>query len=502
MLKLPKSIIKSTGRAIIRDPEVKKLKKKFPITSQFIKKRFSPDEKLGLYLTIGIIVFLFFIYFFFSIVNSLQKDKALIRADLRIVNLFDSVRTENLNNIMLFLTYLGEGSVVILGAIFLVWILLKKWKRNYAITLIISILFGQLFVFILKKYIHRARPSPINALISESSFSFPSGHAFIAVSFYLLLAYFCFKMSKNKLQKFLSIIAGFMVVFGIGLSRIYLGVHWPSDVLASYTSGIAWIVVLITVLEIRGKFNSGKDNIKFKKNRNIIIMIFFIIWVFYLIFYTVNHPVTKSELKFTQIKILDRDVPEEFFKNYSRYSEDLTGTPIEPINFIFIGNRADIEKAFYKANWMKTDLIRLKSMIRLLVASVFNKQYDQAPGIPSFWNTRPNDFAFEQPTEIHDIVERHHIHFWRTPFLVNDSEVWFSTAHFDKSSSSSKVSSAFAIHKIDPAIDKEREKIMSDLEKTGLVKEVKKHQIVELTAGTNVAGDLFYTDGNAYILYL
>ena len=58
------------------------------------------------------------------------------------------------------------------------------------------------------------------------------------------------------------------------------------------------------------------------------------------------------------------------------------------------------------------------------------------------------------------------------------------------------------MHKIDPAIDKEREKIKLDLERTGLTDKIEDFQIVELTAGTNAAGNLFYTDGKAYIVYL
>ncbi len=86
-------------------------------------------------------------------------------------------------------------------------------------------------------------------------------------------------------------------------------------------------------------------------------------------------------------------------------------------------------------------------------------------------------------------------------FLTNGASAWFSTAHFDNSlASKSKV--IFAIHKIDPAVDKEREKIKEDLLKTNKVKKIEEFQIVEPSAGTNSAGNMFFTDGKAEIIYL
>ncbi len=503
MFKLPKSIINSTGKAIYHDPEIKKITAKHPKISRFIKQRLTPDQKFGLYLTIGMIISLIFVYLFISVLESLIQEESLYQADSRIINLLQVLRTPAINKLMAFITYLGEGSIVILGAFFIALLLFILKKKNYSIALIISVLFGQIFVWVLKNIIQRSRPSPLNALISESSFSFPSGHAFLALSFYGLLSYFIFRESKNKLQKILSILFGILLIIGIGFSRIYLGVHWPSDVLASYAAGAAWLAMLITSLEIRRKFNhKPKDKIIKKSKVKLLGLISFIIWIFYLTYFFSTHPLLQTSIiKVDSIQLSESQVPQAFFTNFSRYSEDLTGVPIEPINLIFIGSKEQLENAFGKANWLKTDPIRFGSMLRSFKAVLFNQPYDQSPGIPSFWNTFPNDFAFEQPTEMHSILQRHHIHFWKTPFLINNTQVWFSTAHFDNSlASKSKV--IFAIHKIDPAIDKEREKIKEDLLKTNKVKKIEEFQIVEPSAGTNSAGNTFFTDGKAEIIYL
>jgi len=502
MLKTLKSLIKSMGKAAYQDPEIKKFAAKHPKFSRFIKSRLTPDQKFGLYLTIGIIISFIFMYFFFQIVESLLNQESLIHSDLRIIHLLNVLRTPLVNKLMLFITYLGEGSVVFLGCFLIIILLLLTKRKNYAIALAISVLGGELFVWILKIVFHRQRPPVLTALLSESSFSFPSGHAFVAIAFYGLLTYFIFRESKNKLQKGLSIIFGIIIILSIGFSRIYLGVHWPSDVLASYASGAAWLAALITSLEIRNKFNHSPVQKKsIQGNIRNLAIIFFSIWIVYLIFFFSSHPLQTPIIKEDKITISSNQVPSSFFTNVSRYSEDLTGVPIEPINLIFIGNQDSLQKAFESAGWVKTDPIRFKSMMRLLMAVLHNKPYDQSPGMPSFWNTFPNDFAYEQPTEIHSISQRHHIHFWKTPFLVNNTQVWFATAHFDNSITS-RSSVIFVTHKIDPAVDKEREKIKTDLLGAGQVEKIEDFQIVPLTAGTNSAGNLFYTDGKAYVIYL
>src|SRR3990167_1191842 len=119
MFKLPKSIIKSTGKAIYHDPEIKKIVTKHPKFSGFIKRRLTPDQKFGLYLTIGMLISIIFVYLFITVLESLIQQESLYQADSRIINLLQVIRTPAINKLMLFITYLGEGPIVILGAFFI-----------------------------------------------------------------------------------------------------------------------------------------------------------------------------------------------------------------------------------------------------------------------------------------------------------------------------------------------------------------------------------------------
>ena len=126
--------------------------------------------------------------------------------------------------------------------------ILRCWYRLAA--LIVSVVGGALALSLVKIIIHRPRPPVADALTTVNTFSFPSGHSFVAFSFYAVLAWILFREGKSLSEKAAAILAGIIVVPGIGLSRIYLGVHWLSDVLGGYASGAAWSVVLITALKI------------------------------------------------------------------------------------------------------------------------------------------------------------------------------------------------------------------------------------------------------------
>lgn len=184
---------------------------------------------------------LLFLYVFEEIIF----DGDIPSSDYLILDKLAILRTPFLTNIMKCITSLGNvtGVVVFLMIVFLILYLLKK--RKYIFPILISSVLGEIFVFIIKLIAQRERPSIENALITEKDFSFPSGHTMIAMTVYGLIFYFLVKSSKEKWQKILLSILGVVLVGLIGFSRLYLGVHWPTDVLASYLLGSGWVCFVI-----------------------------------------------------------------------------------------------------------------------------------------------------------------------------------------------------------------------------------------------------------------
>ncbi len=504
MFKLLKSVIKSIGKAIHTDPEVEALAERHPKLFGFIKHRLSPDKRFGLHLTVGVISTLIFIFLFFSLVEDLVSQDATVMADLRIINLLQLFRTPLFTKIMLYFTYLGNWQVVLFGVLCFgaLFALSKRWK--YAWALLISTAGAEAFVWIVKNIIQRPRPLLVNALIKQTGYSFPSGHALVTFAFYGLLTYIAWREYRSKIIRISSLTLGIAVIAIIGFSRIYLGVHYPSDVLASYAAGAAWLSVIITALEIRRKSEHEKPMVL--SHKSLIAATGFvllkILWIIFTLYFFNAHPLAPHGVPVeNQMTISEKDIPEGFFSNLSRTSEDLIGKPIEPINIIVIGSKEQLDNTFQKASWYPIDQISVRSTWLLLKESILNGPYPQAPATPSFWNAEPDPFAYEQPTSANTVRERHHIHFWNTPFIIGNQSIWFATASYDKNVKL-QTSFVFVTHEIDPNVDKEREKVKDDLNNTGNVAKIEEVQIVEPTLGSNSAGSSFFTDGKAYVIFL
>lgn len=505
MVRFIKSVAKSIGKGVSADPEMRKVLERYPRFFRFVKKRLTPDEQFGLYLTVGASIALVFVYFFFKILENLMTNESIIQSDLRIINLVQIFRTPRMNQVMLFITYLGKLEIVAfaLGIASFLIALMKRWR--YLIVLLTSVVGGELFILAMKHAIQRQRPPLLNSLVQENSFSFPSGHSFVAFSFYGLLAYFLIRSTKKKTLKILAGAAGVVIILAIGFSRIYLGVHWPGDVLASFAAGAAWLSAFITALEIRKKFHPRTYGKPFMKKFHILLLGFLLcyIWGFYVWYYFYNHPLRSQVItNQSQISVSIEDIPNNIFAFLPRTSETITGEAMEPIGIIVISTEEQLNNAFNTNGWCESDPITPRTFWRLAKTSICNKPYDQAPGTPTFWNAIPNDFSFEQPTARASSRQRHHIHFWKTPFTLADGrKVWLGTAHFDQDIKF--IPGVFLpTHVIDPAIDKERDRIKSELMSAGIVESFAEFQIVEPTLGSNQAGDQFFTDGKAYVFYL
>ena len=500
-----KSVVKSVGRGIKNDPEIQRVRHKYPRIFNFIKKRLTLSEKYGLYLTIGSLITLFFIYLFFEVVQSYIGQEALIRADLRIINLISHFRTPELNQFMLFITYLAQGEIITIAVIFslIILFLLRRW--SYLRSLLVFVIGGELFVWIIKNIIDRPRPPLAEALVTETSYSFPSGHSFIAVAFYGLIVFFLFDSLKKKSLKIISLILGIILVILIGASRIYLGAHWPSDVLASYTSGLAWLTIIITITHIKKKFHPKIIQTPRLPTKTItkITTLLIIVFSFSVYFFYQKHPLkTVVSTPTAKTIIQTNEIDTKLFETLPKISESITGAPAEPINIVIITNKEILNKAFISSGWFLLDQISPKTSLKIISTIIKKESYPQTPGLPVFWDTFSNDIGFGKPTQENLASSRHHIHFWKTNFITPDNQsIWIGTAHFDEEIKTiGKL--ILPIHTTNKMVDKEREDIKNNLEQNGFVKSFEKINLTGLTYGSKSSGNNFLTDGQAYILYL
>ena len=138
------------------------------------------------------------------------------------------------------------GSAVPLISICIVSFIVLKNKKIAALILA-NLTISAALNLLLKNVIRRDRPIGYR-LIEESGFSFPSGHSMASMAFYGLIIYFVIRFVKNRALKiFLSIMLSLLIIL-IGMSRIYLGVHYPSDVFAGFVFTVAYLIFYITII--------------------------------------------------------------------------------------------------------------------------------------------------------------------------------------------------------------------------------------------------------------
>ncbi len=191
----------------------------------------------GLCLAIGVI-------FFFGWLASEVIEGETRAFDNSIRNFFQSIASPTLTEIMIFFTYLGSVYGIILLLTIAVAVLFYRNHKRAAILLIITMLGESILSFVLKLSFQRPRPEAYFDFKLPSSFSFPSGHAFASLCFFGALALFITsRTAKRHWQIAVWMTAVFLFLI-IGISRIYLGVHYPSDVIAGYAAGFVWLFTL------------------------------------------------------------------------------------------------------------------------------------------------------------------------------------------------------------------------------------------------------------------
>ncbi|MBE9193967.1 phosphatase PAP2 family protein [Synechocystis sp. LEGE 06083] len=153
-----------------------------------------------------------------------------------------------LDQVMLGITHLGNPSTVIPFAILIFALLWWRCPRQQALVFALACLGGAILSFSLKLTFSKPRPQLWSQLILEKTFSYPSGHALGSMVLYGFSAYLL-AINFPKKANIIYALASFLIV-AIGFSRLYLGVHWPTDIIAGYGVGFLWIIVCATLSKL------------------------------------------------------------------------------------------------------------------------------------------------------------------------------------------------------------------------------------------------------------
>jgi membrane-associated phospholipid phosphatase len=202
----------------------------------------------GLHLIAGIIVFATMTLTLWQISQSIRDGEPLTIADARLSSWLHTHHTPRITTAMFAITALGSTEMATLIAIaFGIYFIFRR--RFYWLTVFMSSVFGGMLLNRLLKYaFHRPRPFFDNPLLTLTGYSFPSGHTMMATVLYgVVAAYLVSRTREWHLRISIVIVAGCLILL-VGFSRIYLGAHYLSDVIAAMAEGLAWLSLCLTVI--------------------------------------------------------------------------------------------------------------------------------------------------------------------------------------------------------------------------------------------------------------
>lgn len=216
----------------------------------FYARWLSPEGYLGLHLVVGFLVALLAGSVFGRIADWVFASEATRAADRYAYEVAAAWRSPGLTAFMRFITLFGQlwMLAIISVAVGAALVRARSHRRLYAFAA--TMVGCALLLPALKEVFRRARPSGIDALGTAHGYSFPSGHAMGAMTLFGSLAYVIyFSMEHHRRLRILAVILCVLMILSIGGSRVYLGVHYFSDVLAGFAAGLCWVAVCLSGTE-------------------------------------------------------------------------------------------------------------------------------------------------------------------------------------------------------------------------------------------------------------
>lgn len=213
---------------------------------------------VGIFLLGGFVVAAFGTWVFVEVAEHVQLGASQAFDDA-VLRWLGAHHTTALDNIMVEITALGTGTVVLMiVAVAALFLVLTKHKYS-AILLLVATAGGLLLNLILKLHFNRPRPTIFVPEVHAVSSSFPSGHAMSAAIVYGTVAYLAARLHRRGWARALVMLAAAIVILLICISRLYLGVHYPSDVAAGVVVGLAWAAFCMATLEAIQRLGARRD---------------------------------------------------------------------------------------------------------------------------------------------------------------------------------------------------------------------------------------------------
>ena len=506
-----RSVATSLGRALREEAEVTALVGRHPGLFGFLGRRFSRERPSGLYLTATAASALYFFSSFVSTALSLALSRAITDYDPQISALLRAFRTPTVTRLLWGATVLADLRVILLLALAAALLLVMWGRRAEAGLLVVTLFGGLLLQEVTQLAFRRPRPPVALSLITEpSSFSFPSGHAFTSLLFAGVIVFVLWRAVPSLRARLATLFVAALCTGAVGLSRVYLGVHWASDVIASWSLALAWLSVTCGCYLMLARYRGMREAWPAWSSRQVRTVTTFVASLVAIVAIVAGAQADPLLARVTaatpsrpwSVTIdsagLPSPTPSEL-QQLPLFSEKLDGSRQEPIGIVFVGTRAQLTSAFAAAGWQTADPPSLGSLTRAILAALTNQPYPTAPVTPAFLDGTVQDIAFEKPEGAATVRRRHHARFWLTSATLGGVPVWVATASFD---SRLEIGTTIPLptHHVEPDIDAEQAYVVANLVGTGKAALAVRVRVTPPSTGTNAQGDAWFTQGYASVL--
>ena len=180
---------------------------------------------------------------------------ATVRFDSSVRTWVHQFASPDVTRAMFAISWMGSQGLLLLFLIAIAGFLISEWRRA-ALWLFLSVVGADVLILTLKYTFHRPRPAAFFG-VDPNSYSFPSGHSLASFCFYLVLAGLLSSRVRSTGLRIAIWFLASLLVAAVGLSRIYLGVHYPSDVIGGYLAAAVWVTTLLSVDHMRGRRRTG-----------------------------------------------------------------------------------------------------------------------------------------------------------------------------------------------------------------------------------------------------
>lgn len=439
------------------------------------------------------VAFIYILILFAGVIEDLLTSDPVIAVDHSLAQIIATLRTPEVVRFFIWITELGVWQIVIPFSLLAAIILTLSHRQKLIAGLFTSMIGSLVFIALGKLAFHR--PRPVEAVLVEHSYSFPSGHATFAVAFYGFLGYLLIRNSDSWRTRVNWFFISLFVILLIGFSRIILGVHYLSDVWAGYLVGALWLIIGISLNEwLTTRGTDSIHTINVASGRKILnVSLILLAFIGYGAFAALHQANFVVRGKTATLQVTSELVP--FITSHlPEYTVTALGRQQQPLGVVLLARDiSSLKDAFKQAGWQQAKQFDGPTVIQFVKKRL---KEDHAPLSPAFWNNRINDLAFEMTIPSSRGKQSVTIQIWEIPYRTNQGNIFVAV---------SKEYNGLRWHilrNLEPDLDAARDRVLQSLEASAAVKTHQLLPFVPAMVGETLTGNNFFTRGQLMIITL